>query len=143
MVGEQVDRPALPTDVERDLDGHIPSQQAEAGRGLIDHRSVIRIEQAVETLALPCDEQLQARGQRPDDRVDMAHRHVIGSTCLHAPHHRARNSGSTSQVGLPPSPSPPKGPDLTPEPDRIHSCSLPTDASLPINALGPVTRLRA
>jgi hypothetical protein len=107
VVCEQVNRAALPPDVEGDLYRNVPAKRAKLDRGRLDESRVIRIEQAVETLALPCDEQLRARGQRADNRVDMAHRYVVGPTSLHPPHHRARNSRSTSQVGLPPSPSPP------------------------------------
>ena len=121
MEGEKVDRSSFPADVERNLDGDFPTKRSKEPSHGLDERGVIRIEQPVEGLPIPADEQIELRCQHPHDGIDGPQFEVLGSTELDPGHRRPRDLRGRGEVELAPATTPSQRTNLATEPDRIHS----------------------
>lgn len=100
MEAEHVDGAAFPANVERDLRDRIPAQGGEDAEDEFDQMSVLRVEEAIESFALPQQPNVNPRVDGCGHAHDRGNCDAIGMTMLDPAHGRLRRTRSTRQLTL-------------------------------------------
>jgi hypothetical protein len=132
--GRDVDRPAFAVHAVRDLGPRRPARPLEHRDDDRPELDVPRVEQPVERPAAPPKIELDARIERPGHRPDRRDRHPGRLAALERRDPLLAATHAPGQIGLPPSPAPPKRPNRAPEANVIHarrSCTPPLTGLLP------------
>ena len=131
--GKHVDRATLAIHVERHLCGDPPPSRAKDSNNLLHDRRVIRVEEAIERLAVPSQATEYTRSKRRSHPVQRRHGDPVRVTLLDPRDDAPGQSGALRQVVLSPAPAPSQCPYASAEPDPVHGPIMTTDARLAID----------
>jgi hypothetical protein len=129
MEGEDIDRAALSPDVERDLCRRDPICRSQEFEHPFDEVGVTRVEQPIESFALPQESNIDARSKRRCDTHEDVDGDPVGLPALDPPDSRTRDPGPSREVELSPVAPAAKRSDPKPEPDDVHRQSMATMGS--------------
>lgn len=121
MPREQIDRPTLSPDRERDLWPNLPAQPFQPLADATDERRMALVEEPVKLAASPTDRHDEVRIEGADDRVQAVERHPVDPPALHVRHDVLADAGSLADILLPPRPVVPESPYHSPDALAVHA----------------------
>src|SRR5437879_4766952 len=135
MEGEHVDRAPLAAHVERHLDRALPARGAEPFHDSIDERSVTRVEQSIERLAVPAQARLEPSSEAARDPGQRREPKGIDLAAFGSAHLGTTRPSPLRHVVLRETLALPQGPELPAEPDHVHPRRMDASAQRPLTAM--------
>ena len=120
MEGEDVDRPALAPDRERDLDLNNPTKAPKESHEGIDQGRMRLVHQSVEALASPSKVEVDVRAKSSRRLDERAHRDTIELAPIDRSDQGTREAGTDGHVPLAALESDPQRAELASESEGIH-----------------------
>ncbi len=120
MEGQDVDRTALATDVERHLGHRLPARLGQARDRGVHEPGVCHVEKAIERLAVPAEANLDAGSEGTGDGLDRPDREPVRPPQLDPRDAGSRHASRQGEIALTPTASSPKRPKTASETDRFH-----------------------
>lgn len=127
---QDVDRSALVAHLEGHLGSHFLCARIEDGDGSIHQARVARIEQPVETLAVPQQPDVDAGIEPGRDQHEGVDGHTVGAAAFDPTDDRRRDASQGRQMGLRPAPAHAQRAHPETESDDIHRDSIGGSPSL-------------
>jgi len=124
MEGKHVHRAAFAADVERHLDGALPARGAEPLHDLLDERGVTCVEQSIQCFAIPGQAHLEPSSETTRDPLQGRQSKRVDLAALGSPDLGPTRMSPLRQVVLGEVLALPQSPELSAEPNHLHSSSM-------------------
>ncbi|HET7027209.1 MAG TPA: hypothetical protein VFI28_05925 [Candidatus Limnocylindrales bacterium] len=121
MNGQDVHRPSLASQVERDLDFGLPAVSVQDANECVGGRGMRGIQQAVEGLAVPAQADVKPSLEGFGQPLEVGHRHTAEKAAFGPRDQTPRHAGMVGEVLLAPPEPDPKSADLLTESHHVHS----------------------
>jgi hypothetical protein len=118
---EDVDRAPLAANRERSFDDRFPAKVLKPKDNLLDESRVGRIEQSVETLAMPPDADVKGRSKAFDHPAKRSQLRILDLARLELRDHLPRDAGEIGDIHLPKAATDAQRPTGAPNADRVHA----------------------
>jgi hypothetical protein len=118
--GQDVDRAAFASDVERDFDRGQPSGRGQDPNRRLDERGVAGVEESIQGFALPEQPDNQPGVEALSDPIEKPERDAVRPATFDSRDDRPRHTDEIGEILLAPLPPKTQCPDRQPDPDDIH-----------------------
>jgi hypothetical protein len=139
MEPEHVDRASFSPDVEGRFCYGGPAARVQQSYNAFDEAGMARVEQAIQTLALPEQRQIDSGAQDHGDALKGVNCDAVGVLALDSPDDRTRHTGAGSHLRLGHAASSTQRPEAETKTDDVHRSSIARVSSFTVTWCGPAT----
>jgi hypothetical protein len=133
---QDVDRAPLAAYRERSLDDRFPANVLKPKDNLFDESRVSRVEESIQTLAMPPDADVKGCSKALDHPAKDSQLGILDLARLELRDHLPRDPREIRDINLPKAPTYPQCPTAAPDADRVHAWSMVVAAHPAINRAG-------